>query len=181
VDNASGLLQNRGRARAEARIDPRPLRMSCSTAHGAQVVWPLDYMSRAPCPSKHMHKTRPFLLLRPFLRLLFLVPFHITLPPWEMQSTVLNVSICLSVVLSQQELIRRWDSERELFYDDIVHVHHDRFTALFPGPPGWAGARRELLDFMVQRKINKGRHTDHPAGRHSIRTNQCLPPPFPYM
>ena len=36
-----------GRARAEARIDPRPLRMSHSTAHGAQVAWPLDYMSRA--------------------------------------------------------------------------------------------------------------------------------------
>jgi len=52
----------------------------------------------------------------------------------------------------------------------------------YPGdqnPPGWAGARRELLDFMVQGKINKGRHTDHPAGRHSIRTNQCLPPPSP--
>jgi len=32
--------------------------------------------------------------------------------------------------------------------------HHNRFTALFPGPPGWAGARRELLDFMVQGKFN---------------------------
>jgi len=42
--------------------------------------------------------------------------------------------------------------------------HHNRFTALFPGPPGSAGARRELLDFMVQGKINRGRHTDHPAG-----------------
>jgi len=55
--------------------------------------------------------------------------------------------------------------------------HHNRFTALFPGPPGWASARRELLDFMAQEKINRGRHTDHPAGRHSIRTNQCPPPP----
>jgi len=36
--------------------------------------------------------------------------------------------------------------------------HHNRFTALFPGPSGWAGARRELLDFMVQGKINRGRH-----------------------
>ena len=42
--------------------------------------------------------------------------------------------------------------------------HHNRFTALFPGPPGWAGARRELLDCMVQGKINRGRHTDHPLG-----------------
>ena len=57
--------------------------------------------------------------------------------------------------------------------------YHNRFTALFPGPPGWAGARRELLDFMVQGVINRGRHTDHPAGRHSIRTNQCPPPPSP--
>ena len=32
---------------------------------------------------------------------------------------------------------------------------------------------------MVQGKINRGRHTDHLAGRHSIRTNQCLPPPSP--
>ena len=61
------------------------------------------------------------------------------------------------------------------------HHHHNRFTALFPGPTGWAGARRELLDFMVQGKINRGRHTDHPAGRHSIRTNQCPPPPSPYF
>ena len=30
---------------------------------------------------------------------------------------------------------------------------------------------------MVQGKINKGRHADHPAGCHSIRTNQCPPPP----
>jgi len=59
------------------------------------------------------------------------------------------------------------------------HHHHNRFTALFPGTPGWAGARRELLDFMVQGEINRGRHTDHLAGRNSIQTNQCPPPPFP--
>jgi len=59
------------------------------------------------------------------------------------------------------------------------HHTHNRFTALFPGQPGWAGARRELLNFMVQRKINRGRHTKHPAGRHSIRTNQCPLPPSP--
>jgi len=60
--------------------------------------------------------------------------------------------------------------------------HHNRFTALFPGPhTGWAGARRELLDFVVQGKINRGRHTNHPAGCHSIRTKQCPPPPFPHF
>ena len=59
--------------------------------------------------------------------------------------------------------------------------HQNRFMALFPGPPGWAGARRELLDFVVQREINRGRHTDYPAGHHSIRTNQCPPPPSPHV
>ena len=57
--------------------------------------------------------------------------------------------------------------------------HHNRITAIFPGPSGWASARRELLDSMVQGKINRGRHTDHVAGRHSIRTKQCPPPSSP--
>ena len=39
--------------------------------------------------------------------------------------------------------------------------------------------QRELLDFTVQGKINRGRDTDHQAGCHSIRTNQCPPPPSP--
>jgi len=59
------------------------------------------------------------------------------------------------------------------------HHHNNRFTVLFPGPSGWASARRELLDFRVQGKTNRGRHTDHPAGRHSIRTKECPPPSSP--
>ena len=31
----------------------------------------------------------------------------------------------------------------------------------------------------MQGKINRGRHTNHLAGRHSIRTNQCPPPSSP--
>jgi len=62
-----------------------------------------------------------------------------------------------------------------------THHHHNHFTTLFLGPSGSAGARRELLDFMVQGKIKRGRHTNHPAGHHSIRTNQCLPPPYPHL
>ena len=62
----------------------------------------------------------------------------------------------------------------------LLHTHtHDHFTAIFLAPSGSAGARRDLLDFMVQGKINRGKHTDHPAGRHSIRTNQCPPPQSP--
>jgi len=47
----------------------------------------------------------------------------------------------------------------------------------FSGTTRVSRAKRELLDFMMQGKINRGRYTGHPAGRHSIRTNQCLPPP----
>ena len=61
-----------------------------------------------------------------------------------------------------------------------THTHTlNRFTALFPGPAGWVGARREPLDFMVQGKINRGRHTDNPSWRNSIRTNHRPPTPSP--
>ena len=57
----------------------------------------------------------------------------------------------------------------------------DACIGLFLGPPRWASARRELMDFVVQGKINRGRHTGNPAGRHSMRTNHCPPPPFPHF
>ena len=66
-----------------------------------------------------------------------------------------------------------------MYVQKWVHIttpHHNRFTALFPGPPGSASARRKLLDFMVQGKINRGRNTDHPTGWYSMRTNQYAPP-----
>jgi len=34
---------------------------------------------------------------------------------------------------------------------------------------------------MVQGEIKRGRHTDHLAGCHSIRTNQCPPPTSPTL
>jgi len=61
-----------------------------------------------------------------------------------------------------------------------MYHNHNRFTARL-GPPGWAGARRELLNFMVQGKINRGRHTDQPAECHSIWTNQWPPPSSPHF
>ena len=42
-----------------------------------------------------------------------------------------------------------------------------------------SGVYGAILDFMVQGKINRGRHTNHPTGRHSNLTNQCPPPPSP--
>jgi len=62
---------------------------------------------------------------------------------------------------------KQFAQEGLLSTEYVTTPHHNRFTDLSPGPPGWAGARRELLDFRVQGKINRGRHTDHPARRHS--------------
>ena len=57
---------------------------------------------------------------------------------------------------------QNWSVAPLLIFGSHNHHHHNRFTALFPGPFGWAGARRELLDFMVPGKINKGTH--RPSG-----------------
>jgi len=59
------------------------------------------------------------------------------------------------------------------------HHHHNHFMALFPGPPGWAGTRIPEENFWTlwcKGRLTR-RHTDHPAGWHSIWTNQCPPPP----
>ena len=61
------------------------------------------------------------------------------------------------------------------------HTTPQPFCGPFPRPPRWASARRELLDFMVQGKINRERDTNHPAWHHSIRTNQCPPPPSHFL
>jgi len=65
------------------------------------------------------------------------------------------------------------------FEDNGTTIAPQPFMAPFLWPSGWAGARRELLDFMVQGKINRGRHTDHLAESYSIWTNHYPPPPSP--
>ena len=68
------------------------------------------------------------------------------------------------------------------FIDDIMfawlHNHtHNRFTALFPGPPGWAGARREnFWTLWCKGKLTEADTLTIRLGT-TIRTNQCPPPP----
>jgi len=53
-----------------------------------------------------------------------------------------------------------------------------RFTVLhLSGTTQVSRCQKRTCGLYGARKINRGRHTDHPAGRHSIRTNQCPPPP----
>jgi len=83
-------------------------------------------------------------------------------------------------LLEVYPLFLNWDN----YTTHVTHKHTTVLWPFFPGLPGWAGARRELLDFVVQGKINminRGRHNDHLAGRHSIWTNQCPPPPSPHI
>jgi len=64
-----------------------------------------------------------------------------------------------------------------------THTHaHNRFTALFPGPPRWAGAIEEnFWTLWCKGRLTEADNTDHPAGRHSIWTKQCPPPPSPHF
>jgi len=61
---------------------------------------------------------------------------------------------------------------------------HTTTTTVLYGP--FSGTTRvsrcqKRTDFMMQGKINRGRHTDTLAGRHCIQTNQCPPPPSPHI
>jgi len=60
----------------------------------------------------------------------------------------------------------------------VPHHHHNRFMALFPGPPGKVVPEKNFWTLWCKGRLT-GRHIDHPAGHHSIRTNQCPPPPSP--
>jgi len=61
----------------------------------------------------------------------------------------------------------------------MLLFHTTVLRLFFRDHPGEPVPEENFLDFMVQGKIDRGRHTDHPAGCHSIRTNQCPPPPSP--
>jgi len=50
--------------------------------------------------------------------------------------------------------------------------HTTVLRVFFQGPPGWASARINLLDFYGAKEDNTGIYNDHPVGHHSIRTKQ---------
>ena len=90
----------------------------------------------------------------------------------SLQSTSEDLPICTFLPMNVVQC---------LFSDYSPPPPPQLFYEPFSGTTQVSGARRELLDFMVQGEINRGRHTDHVAGRHSIRTNQCPTPPSPHI
>jgi len=63
-------------------------------------------------------------------------------------------------------------------HEQQLYTHTQPFYGPFSGTTRVSRCQK-ILDFKVQGKTNRGRHTDHLAGRHSIRTNQCPPLPTP--
>jgi len=57
--------------------------------------------------------------------------------------------------------------------------HHNRFYGPFSGTTRVSQCQKRTSGLYGAGEINTGIHTDHPAGRHSIRTNPCPPPPSP--
>jgi len=58
------------------------------------------------------------------------------------------------------------------------HTHtHKRFMALFPGSPGEPVPEQNFWTLWRKGRLYGGWHIDHLAGRYSIRTKQCPPPP----
>jgi len=63
----------------------------------------------------------------------------------------------------------------------ITHTYKTILRPFFRDHPGELVPEENVWTLLVQGKISRGRHTDHPAGRHSIRTKQCPPPPSPHF
>jgi len=61
-----------------------------------------------------------------------------------------SLSTALFLFLSVSQLGIKYDVVHRI--STTTATPHNHFTALFPGPPGWAGARRELLDFYGARE-----------------------------
>ena len=57
-------------------------------------------------------------------------------------------------------------------------THHNHFTALFRDHPGEPVPEENFWTLWCKGRLTEA-DTDQPAGRHSIRTNQCPPPPSP--
>jgi len=74
---------------------------------------------------------------------------------------------------------RKRTMEKKLQNQDMMLPHHNSLQP-FSGTirVSWRHKRTSGL-YDASGKINRGRHADHPVGRHSIQINQCPPPPSP--
>jgi len=57
-------------------------------------------------------------------------------------------SFCLKVIYMATKVLNTRNQLCDTTSILCNSTHKQQFYGLFPGPPGWAGARREPLDFM---------------------------------
>jgi len=69
------------------------------------------------------------------------------------------------------------------FVTSIISNHHTTtvLRPFFPGPPGWASARKELLDFIVQGEIKADTLTIRLGATPSRLTSAHLHHPLIYI
>ena len=98
-------------------------------------------------------------------------------PPFRIWKVWLG--LVLHVVFSALTLLVHWHPVKNLCIvatSVLFWINaHNRFMALFPGLPEWAGAKRNLLlDFVVQGKITEA---DTPTIQTNWRPTSITPPP----
>jgi len=87
--------------------------------------------------------------------------------------------MCGSMVDIESAMAKiRWGKKEEEEKEEPPHTT-TIFRRFFRDHPGEPVPEANFWTLWCKGKINSGRHTDHPAGRHSIRTNQCPPQPSP--
>ena len=63
-----------------------------------------------------------------------------------------------------------------------THTHTQPFYGPFSGTTRVSRSQKKSLSALCGGRGDiRGRHTDNPAGRHSIQTNQCPSPSFPHF
>jgi len=98
---------------------------------------------------------------------------------WTVAPTAVTVIILETFLNSVMEMYFMLAEMHYYYY--YYCYYYNRFTALWPGLPGWTGTRtcHLFLGFYSAREDNRGRHTDNPAGCHPIRPNQRPTSIFP--
>jgi len=109
------------------------------------------------------------------IELRFYAPLNTKPGIWEMFPKPISWLGMEKVNLTQQK--HAFTNQKNVTQHNITHTHTTVLRPFFWDHLREPEPEENFLDFMVQGKINRGRHTEHLTGRHSIQNNQCPPPP----
>jgi len=78
-----------------------------------------------------------------------------------------------------QLVVRLYEPRNTNLQHSITTYTTTVLQPLFRDHPGEPVPEEKFWTLWCKERYNRGRHTDHLVGCHSIRTNQCLSPPSP--